>query len=197
MASGRGMARLILASASPRRIELLGSLGLIFDIVPSSADEYVDGRPDPGLLVETLAKRKAQAVSAGRPFDVVLGADTVVVLEGEVLGKPKDQEDAKSMLRKLQGREHEVFTGVCVINAAGGFESSAHEETKVRFLPMSEEEIAGYVDTKEPLDKAGAYAIQGLGSLYIEGITGDYFNVVGLPLRLTARLLKEAGIRVI
>jgi len=191
------MAGLILASASPRRIELLGSLGLIFDVIPSSADEYLDGRPEPGLLVEALARRKARAVAGGRPEDVVLGADTVVVLDGEVLGKPAGPEEAKCMLRKLQGREHEVFTGVCVVCSARGFESYAHERTRVRFLPMSEDEIAGYVATEEPLDKAGAYAIQGLGSLYVEGITGDYFNVVGLPLRLAARLLKEAGIRVI
>ncbi|HOA15189.1 MAG TPA: Maf family protein [Bacillota bacterium] len=191
------MAGLILASASPRRVELLEALKIEFEVVPSNADETVEDGLSPGTLVEALARAKASAVSASRPKDLVLGADTVVAIGGQVLGKPKDCDDAARMLRMLQGRSHEVYTGICVKREADGFERVAHEVTEVRFLPMSEEEIASYVGTGEPLDKAGAYAIQGFGTLFISGITGDYFNVVGLPLRLVAEMLEEAGVKVI
>lgn len=195
-ASEAYMAALILASASPRRIELLGTLKIEFEVIPSNVDETVDGGYTPGMLVEMLARTKASAVAKSRPDDLILGADTVVVLDEKVLGKPADGEDAARMLRMLQGRRHEVYTGVCLKRGKDGFERSAHEVTEVRFLPMTEEEIAAYVRTDEPLDKAGAYAIQGFGSLFISGITGDYFNVVGLPIRLVATLLKEAGVEV-
>ncbi len=186
-----------MASASPRRVELLEALKIEFEVVPSNADETVEDGLSPGTLVEALARAKASAVSASRPKDLVLGADTVVAIGGQVLGKPKDCDDAARMLRMLQGRSHEVYTGICVKREADGFERVAHEVTEVRFLPMSEEEIASYVGTGEPLDKAGAYAIQGFGTLFISGITGDYFNVVGLPLRLVAEMLEEAGVKVI
>ena len=178
-------------------MELLGALKIEFEVVPSNADETAEDGISPGTLVEMLAKAKASVVSASRPEDLVLGADTVVVLDEQVLGKPKDNVDAARMLRMLRGRSHEVYTGICVKRAADGFERTAHEVTEVRFLPMSEEEISSYVRTGEPLDKAGAYAIQGLGTLFISGITGDYFNVVGLPVRLVATMLKEAGMEVI
>lgn len=186
-----------MASASPRRIELLGALKIEFEVVPSNADESAEDGLSPDKLVEMLAKAKASVVSEMRPHDLVLGADTVVVLEDQVLGKPKDDGDAARMLRMLQGKSHEVYTGICLKRAADGFERTAHEVTEVRFLPMSEEEISSYVRTGEPLDKAGAYAIQGFGTLFISGITGDYFNVVGLPVRLVATMLKEAGMEVI
>lgn len=191
------MAKLVLASASPRRVELLGSLGLDFDVVASNADEAVDPSTEPRRMVEELARRKASAVSERYASSVVLGADTIVCVDGEVLGKPADAADARRMLQALQGREHAVYTGVCVKLADAGLEEAASEATLVRFAPMSWHDIERYVESKEPMDKAGAYAIQGLGSIFITGITGDYSNVVGLPLRLTSILLRKAGISVI
>lgn len=191
------MGKIVLASASPRRIELLGALGLKFDVVPSKEEEVVDDCLSPDELVRSLARRKAAAVARLRPSDTVIGADTVVVLNGMILGKPADSRDACAMLSMLEGKEHEVFTGVCVICRDKGIEDCLHEVTKVRFCPMSKADIENYVATGEPMDKAGAYAIQGLGSLFVSGITGDYFNVVGLPLRLTASMLIEAGTHII
>ena len=191
------MGKIVLASASPRRIELLGALGLKFDVVPSKEEEEIDDCLSPVELVESLARRKAAAVARLRPADTVIGADTVVVLNGKILGKPADKMDACTMLSMLEGKEHEVFTGVCVICRDKGIEDCRHEVTKVRFSSMSKADIDGYVNTGEPMDKAGAYAIQGLGSLFVTGITGDYFNVVGLPLRLTASMLIEAGTDII
>ncbi len=195
--SGYEMARLVLASASPRRVELLGSLGLDFDVVASMADEDVDPLTDPRSMVEELARRKASAVAERYRGSVVLGADTVVCVDGKVLGKPRDAEDAVRMLQSLQGREHTVYTGVCVKLLDEAIEEAASEETFVRFAPMSGSDIEKYVESKEPMDKAGAYAIQGLGSIFITGITGDYSNVVGLPLRLTGILLGKAGISIL
>ena len=195
--SGCEMAGLVLASASPRRVELLGSLGLDFDVVASMADEDADPLMDPRRMVEELARRKASAVAVKHRCSVVLGADTVVCIDGRVLGKPADAEDAARMLQSLQGREHVVYTGVCVIKLDEGIEEAASEATYVRFAPMSGRDIEKYVESKEPMDKAGAYAIQGLGSQFITGITGDYSNVVGLPLRLTGILLGKAGISVL
>ena len=192
--SGYEMAKIVLASASPRRVELLGSLGLDFDVVASMADEDVDPLMEPRKMVEELARRKASAVSVRHRGSVVLGADTIVCVDGKVLGKPADAEDAARMLQDLQGREHVVYTGVCVMWADEGIQETASEATLVRFASMSRREIEDYVESKEPMDKAGAYAIQGLGSIFITGITGDYSNVVGLPLRLTGILLGKAGI---
>jgi len=191
------MEEIVLASASPRRVELLGALGLRFDIMPSNEDETDDGDLSPECLVERLARRKAAAVAKIRPSATVIGADTVVVHKDRIMGKPTGAEDAKSMLRALQGGEHIVITGVCVMCADKGIELVRNEKTCVRFAPMSEHEIEEYVSTKEPMDKAGAYAIQGKGSLFVTGIDGDYSNVVGLPQRLTATMLAEAGIKVL
>lgn len=191
------MAGVVLASSSPRRVELLGVLGLKFEAVASNADETCRCDEQPACLVESLAEKKAAAIASERPEDTVIGADTIVVVGSRVLGKPEDAADAGRMLRLLSGRCHKVYTGVCVMRMSDGFRRTAHEVTKVSFAPMSEDDIERYVATGEPLGKAGAYAIQGYGSVFVTGIGGDYFNVVGLPLRLTARLLGEAGIRVL
>lgn len=182
-------APLVLASASPRRRELLSRLGLRFEVAPSDADEtWPSGRP-PGPAVEELAARKAEAVAVAHPGALVLGADTVVVLDGEVLGKPPTPEAARRALRRLSGREHTVYTGIALVH--GGRTVTAHEATAVRFGPLAEGEIAAYVATGSPMDKAGAYGIQDdAGSLFVEGVTGDYFNVVGLPLHRLYRTLK-------
>jgi len=179
---------IILASASPRRRELLGQI-CDFEVRATDCDESC-ALTSPEELVCELSKRKAQACRAGTE-DTVIGADTVVALDGEILGKPKDAEDAKNMLRKLSGRTHSVFTGVTVLKNGG-----AHtfcERTDVTFYELSEELIDRYVDTKEPYDKAGAYGIQGKGCVLVKGICGDYFNVVGLPMGRLYHLLNTIG----
>jgi septum formation protein len=185
--------RLILASESPRREALLRQVGLEFEIVPSGADEQIAEGAPPAESAERLALEKARRVASGRSAGLVIGADTVVVLEGAILGKPAGPREAAEMLRRLSGREHQVITGVAVVDAATGAERSDSVATRVRFAPLGEETIARYVATGEPLDKAGAYAIQGFGALLIEGIQGCYPNVVGLPLRRLAELLAEFG----
>lgn len=179
---------LILASASPRRREILTAAGIPFRVAPSGIDE----EPEPGETAESyvrrLARDKALALECGED-DIILAADTVVTIDGEILEKPRDAADARRMLRLLSGREHEVITGVCLRTASR--ERVAHERTAVHFVPLSEREIDDYVASGEPLDKAGAYAIQGLASKFIDRIEGCYFNVVGLPVALVYRLLKE------
>lgn len=184
------MKKVILASASPRRRELLMQAGFSFEVIESNADEKVAIK-EPGRLVAELAKRKAQAVAEGLKGEaLVIGADTVVTLEGEILGKPKDKADAFRMLKALQGRTHQVYTGVALIDRKEeGMEVTDFAEcTDVTMYPMSEEEIYSYIDTKEPMDKAGAYGIQGRAAIYVREIKGDYNNVVGLPI---ARLYQE------
>jgi septum formation protein len=178
---------LILASASPRRQELLRSAGITFEVQP--ADILEDPLPEEPAkeCAERLAREKALAVAALRPKDLVLGADTVVVVEGQLLGKPVDAADAARMLRMLSGREHEVITGVCLV--AGGQWSVASQTTSVTMSAISEKEIADYIASGEPMDKAGAYAIQGIASRWIPRIDGDYSNVVGLPVALVWRML--------
>lgn len=181
---------LILASRSPRRQELLARAGIPFTMRPADIDEtWLEGE-DPRAHVERLARAKAAAVAAG-PDDVVLGADTVVVVDDEILGKPADAADAARMLRRLEGREHRVLTGVCL--KRGHREAVDSEATVVRFAPLSEAEIEAYVASGEPMDKAGAYAIQGLASKFVERVEGCYFNVVGLPVAKVHRLLKSLG----
>lgn len=186
------MEKIILASASPRRRELLTTVGCEFEIVVSDADETLEEGITPADAVETLARRKCAAVSTLKPDRVVLAADTLVAIDGNVLGKPAAPDEAKAMLRSLSGREHTVYTGVAV--RRGDKEVFSHEETHVKFRELSDEEIDRYVATGEPMDKAGAYGIQERGALLVEGIRGDYPNVVGLPLVLSARLLSEFGI---
>jgi septum formation protein len=182
---------LVLASASPRRQELLRNAGIPFEDQPTQIAED----PLPGEsaqeCAERLAREKALAVARLRSQDVVLGADTVVVVDGQILGKPVDRADAARMLRMLSRREHQVITGVCLV--VSGQWSVASETTVVTMSEISENEIADYVATGEPMDKAGAYAIQGIASRWIPRIDGDYSNVVGLPVALVWRMLRRAG----
>jgi septum formation protein len=172
---------LILASHSPRRREILAQAGIPFVVSPGEVDETRLAGEDALAHVRRLARLKAEAVEGG-PQDVVLGADTVVVVDEEILGKPADAGEAAGMLRRLSGREHLVMTGIC-LKAASGLRVDA-ETTRVRFVPLWEEEIQEYVASGEPMDKAGAYAIQGLASRFIDRLEGCYFNVVGLPVAL-------------
>ncbi len=185
----------ILASQSPRRKEILETLGLTFEVVVADTDESSDVR-DPYRLVEMLSERKGRAVHdrlvrEGRELSdtLIIASDTVVAIDGEILGKPRDEEDARRMLRMYSGRSHEVVSGICLIR--GDVCASSHEVTRVRFDEMDEETVCRYVATAKPYDKAGAYAIQGLASAYITGIEGDYFNVVGLPVHRMNRLYFE------
>lgn len=188
--------RLILASASPRRKQLLRSAGFIFQVVPSTIEEdYQPGEP-PEVFVERMAGRKADQVAqryAQQPAVVVLGADTIVVVNGEVLGKPRSSAAAGQIVQKLAGRTHEVITGVALVEPVTGKRILRHVRTRVTFLPLSQEEVEAYVASSEPLDKAGAYGIQGWASRFVSGIEGCYFNVVGLPLSLLYSLLRDHG----
>ena len=182
--------RLILASASPRRAELLRAAGYAFDIVASEVDEATRGGESPSLYVRRLAADKSAAVAARAAADaIVLGADTTVVVDGEILAKPLDDADAGAMLGKLSGRRLEVITGISL--RRGAFELGRVETTAVFFAPLTDEEIAWYVATGEGRDKAGAYAIQGFASRFIPRIEGSYSNVVGLPVAAVRELLTE------
>ncbi len=185
---------LVLASASPRRRRLMSMLGLPFTCVASGADEDIPPCA-PEEMVQELARVKAfAALPLVRSPSVIVGADTIVLLDGEIMGKPKDEKDARSMLGRLQGRTHAVLTGLCVLNSENGDYILDYERTEVTFAEMTEEEISGYVSTGEPMDKAGAYGIQGLCAVYISRITGCYYNVVGLPLHRLAKMLKKFGV---
>lgn len=189
-----GLPSLVLASASPRRRELLGGLGLRFAVRSADIDETPLLEEDPAAYVLRLAREKARAVA--RPGELVLAADTTVVVDGEILGKPLDGDDAFRMLRQLAGREHEVLTGIALAepnDGDGGRAVARMDVTRVRMARMTDEEIRWYVDTREPMDKAGAYGIQGLGSLFVEAVDGNYTNVVGLPVPAVYKLFAEMG----
>ena len=179
---------LVLASNSPRRRELLTAAGIPCDVVSVDVDEAVRGLDPPGEHVRRLSREKAEAGFALRPYEVVLGADTIVVVGSEILGKPKDAADATRMLRILSGREHEVLTGVALVSSQKTVVEVAR--TRVWFNPLTDREIDDYVATGEPQDKAGGYAIQGVASRFVDRIQGSYSNVVGLPVALVYRLLK-------
>jgi len=189
---------LVLASASPRRQELLRKAGISFTVQPADVDETPLAGESPRECAERLAREKALAVWQTRPQDTVLGADTIVVVDATILGKPADADDAARMLRLLSGRAHQVITGVCLVtpfagknpNHAGHAPRTASETTLVTMSELSEEDIRAYIATGEPMDKAGAYAIQGLASRWIPRIEGDYSNVVGLPVALVERMLR-------
>ena len=181
---------LILASASPRRRELMAYTGLPFEVICADAEEIKTGDPD--ALVMENARRKARAVAKQHPGRMVLAADTVVYQDGRVLGKPRDEQDAREMLRRLSGNTHTVYTGVCVIGE-DGCESVSADASKVTFVPLSEEAIAWYIATGEPMDKAGAYAVQGRAGMFVRSIEGSYSNVIGLPMALVREMLKDAG----
>ena len=178
----------ILASASPRRRELMKYAAAEFDIRPADIDETVPENTDPMLAAEITACRKAEAVSEKYPEDTVIGCDTVVILDGEIMGKPSDEEHAFQMLKKLSGHTHRVVTGVCI--RRGSRVKRFSECTEVEFYPLTDEEIHSYIATGDPMDKAGAYGIQSEGCVLVKGINGDFFNVVGLPV---ARLKREIG----
>lgn len=185
------MEHLILASSSPRRKELLENIHLTFEVSSPDVDESFSNMLAPEEVVKLLAERKAKTVAANNPTAFVLGADTIVVLEGTVLGKPNDEVEAADMLRKLSGKTHEVYTGVAIVSPNDAF--SFYEKTTVTFWELTETEINMYVSSGEPLDKAGAYGIQQLGSFLVKEIQGDYFSVVGLPISRTVRELRKAG----
>ena len=180
------MADIILASASPRRKELLTLAGVDFTVKAADVEEVIPENASPDEVVMSLALQKAQAVSKDNADCIVIGSDTVVALDGVILGKPKDEENAREMLIARSGRSHTVYTGVAIIH--GEKTKSFCEATEVVFNELSQEEILNYIATKEPMDKAGAYGIQGKGCVLVEKIVGDYFNVVGLPV---SRLYKE------
>jgi nucleoside triphosphate pyrophosphatase len=187
---------LVLASASPRRRELLQNAGIPFIIQPSQIPEVPREGEAPQACAERLAREKALDVFRQRPQDFVLGADTIVIVDGQILGKPRDAGDAARMLGLLSGRTHQVITGVCLIapNRKGSsVEDTRSEITLVTMSELSDDDIQSYIATGEPLDKAGAYAIQGITSRWISRIEGDYFNVVGLPVSLVYRMLQEDG----
>jgi septum formation protein len=184
----------ILASSSPRRQQLVRQMGAEFIVIAPDIDEEKQPEERPDALVERLALGKALAVNHGRTSGVVLGSDTIVVLDGDILNKPKDPDDAVGMLRRLSGRTHTVYTGFALVDAASGDRQVGHERTEVTFRTLEEEEIAHYVASGSPLDKAGAYGIQDdFGAVFIERIVGDYYTVVGLPLAKIYVALREMG----
>ena len=182
---------IILASSSPRRRELMGYTGIPFEVITAEAEELKEGSP--AELVMENARRKARAVADQHPGRVVLGADTIVYQDGRVLGKPRDEQEARDMLRRLSGAWHTVYTGVCVIGE-NGREDTRFDEARVQFVPLDENTIARYAATKEPMDKAGAYALQGHGGMFVRRIEGSYSNVIGLPMALARDMLLAAGI---
>jgi nucleoside triphosphate pyrophosphatase len=186
--------KLILASSSPRRAEILGNAGLPFSVLSSAVDESHYPGEAPATLVQRLANAKADLVTARAVGPaIILAADTVVVLDDKILGKPRSTEDARHMLQQLSGRTHSVLTGVALVRLPDGERRQFIESTLVHFRPIMEEELASYLATEEPYDKAGAYAIQGLAGRYIPRIEGCYFNVVGLPLSRVITELKFLG----
>jgi septum formation protein len=184
--------KLVLASSSPRRREILASLGLTFEARAADVDETLLPGESASDAAERLARAKAETAAAGTPEALVVAADTLVVLDGDALGKPRDRADARRMLATLSGRAHDVVTGVAC--AHGGRIVSGRETTRVVFAAMSDAEIAAYSATGEPDDKAGAYAMQGIGGLFVERVEGSPSNVVGLPVRLLYRLASELGV---
>ena len=183
--------KLVLASGSPRRRELLQGLGVRFDVRPADLDEPVLPGESPDQHVQRLAQDKARAgVAAG---ELVLAADTVVVIDGDILGKPGDAVEARAMLERLAGRRHAVLSGVALVDGSNGRSVHGLARTEVQIVAMTATQIAWYVETEEPMDKAGAYAIQGLGALFVEEVEGNYTNVVGLPIPLTQSLFRDLG----
>ena len=183
------MTDIILASASPRRSELMTLAGFRFDVICADIDEIVPEKALPQEVVMSLALQKAQAVAKDHRKSAVVGFDTVVVLDGKILGKPRSEKEAAEMLRSLSGRIHKVFTGVAMV--CGEKVTSFFEEPEVEYYPLTDQEILDYVATGEPMDKAGAYGIQGRGAVLVKRINGDYFNVMGLPISKVYRELKD------
>jgi septum formation protein len=185
---------LILASASPRRRQLLEEIGVPFRVIPSGVAEILAEGEEPERYVARLASEKAADVAARHTGAWVVAADTIVFLDGRILEKPLDASDAARMLATIAGREHVVYTGVALRCDESGYSDVRVDRTRVRMLPLTDDEIEWYVSTGEPLDKAGAYAVQGVGALFIESIEGNYTNVVGLPLATLFDMLKRSGV---
>ena len=181
--------RLILASGSPRRRELLTQMGYRFEIIVPDVDEHVSGHARD--VVAILSRRKAEAVAVGEKDGIIIASDTLVSLDGQALGKPQDEDDAQRMLRMLSGKTHEVFTGVTIIDAASGKRETQVVRTGVIFRELSDDEISAYISTGEPMDKAGAYAIQGGAHGFVEGFEGSYENVIGFPVDEIREMLKR------
>ncbi len=206
--------KIVLGSASPRRIELLKNLGLVFEIWPSDLDEIVEPGHTPSQVVAALAESKASRVQTliqsrggelAQSNHVIVAADTIVVFEGDILGKPADRADAIAMLSRLVGHSHQVYTGVHILSVSGhdsnktsnsGLSYHGVEIASVEFRPLSKNEISTYVDTKEPMDKAGSYALQGIGAFMIDKIEGSPSNIIGLPLVLTTKMLRQCGVKI-
>lgn len=186
------MLKLILASQSPRRKELLGRLDIPFDIIPAQGEEIMNHSLSPAQLVESLAQQKAQEIFQQHPDALVLGADTLVALGDQVLGKPKDKQEAFAMITALQGQTHRVYTGVCLMSQEKTLVFS--QEAKVTMCHLSPEQVQYYIDQGESLDKAGGYGIQGVGASFVQGIQGDFFNIMGLPLSAVAQALGDFGL---
>ncbi len=180
---------IVLASASPRRREICDLLGLTYTVCPAKSEAEADPSLPTDKAILQVARGKAEEVAAQYPDAIVLGADTAVVVDGRILGKPQDTEDAKAMLRMLSGRTHQVITGVWV--CGGGYDDGFADVANVTFYEMTEQDIAAYVQTNEPHDKAGAYAVQGIGARYIRGIDGDFYTVMGLPCGRLFRFLER------
>jgi septum formation protein len=185
--------RIILASSSPRRADLLRTVGVEFEVMPSEVQERPHHDEAPADYITRLARAKVISIARQREQGLVIGADTIVVLDGKILGKPADEGEAGRMLRSLSGRWHAVMTGVALYDVATRQEVADYDKTLVRFGQMSEQEIKWYIKSGESMDKAGGYGIQGLASLFVEEIAGNYFNVVGLPLPLVYRLARRLG----
>lgn len=188
---------IILASSSPRRRELLSRLGLTFSIDSADIDESTEKELPPVQIVETLALKKAQAVAHKYKEGLVIAADTIVVLDNAILGKPVNERDALDMLMSLQGRSHQVYSGIAVVDTAAGRTVTGSELTEVVFRAISLDEARRYIASGEPVDKAGSYAIQGRGAVFVKEIHGDYFNVVGLPIFKLDSILKTFGLQII
>lgn len=191
------MKAIILASASPRRKELLEQIGLSFRVEPSNYQENIRFDLEPHDLARALSLEKARLVARNHRNALVIAADTFIVFEGKILGKPRTETQAKEMLETMSGKPHSVITGFTIIDADSNKTVSRSVETRVHLRKLGSNEIDAYVRSKEPLDKAGAYAIQGLGSVIVEKIEGDYFNVIGLPLSALAESLKEFGVHIL
>jgi septum formation protein len=192
--------KLVLASSSPRRVELLKYLRLPFTVSPSLWEETFDRSWRPEKVVLELARTKAEDVARTLPPGenyIVLGGDTIVVLDEQVLGKPSSKDDACDMLRRLSGRSHTVYTGLAVLHLPGGEVKQGFERSDVTFRKLNDKEIISYVETGEPMDKAGAYALQGIGSAIVEKISGCYTNIIGFPMPLLVRLLRESGVAIL
>lgn len=187
------VSKIVLASTSPRRAELLKQIGVEFELASGNVQERPHPDEAPPDYITRLARAKVIAVARERETGLIIGADTVVVLDGQLLGKPDDEAHAERMLRSLSGRWHAVMTGVALYDVATGQEVADFDKTLVRFARLSNQEIEWYVKTGEPMDKAGAYGIQGLGGLFVDEIAGNYYNVVGLPLPLVYRLARRLG----